>query len=88
MAATATRASVSQTIATATLSDTTRHPDTRRHDMSNGDERIESGRMDAYELGRLDGKAQQPRTELIFSKLNDSKSYNKGWYDGYKESIN
>ncbi len=56
--------------------------------MSNGDGRIESEGIDAYELGRLDGKAQQPRAELTFSEPHDSKFYNKGWYDGYKESIN
>ncbi len=49
----------------------------------NGDQEMEDKGKSAYELGFADGKAQQPRLELIFSESCDNKFYNKGWQAGY-----
>ncbi len=55
--------------------------------MRNGNQEMEDEGKDAYELGFADGKAQQPRLELVFAEPTDSKFYNKGWYNGYREWI-
>ncbi len=55
--------------------------------MATGDERMEEEGKDAYELGYVDGKIQQPKLDLLFTEPYDTRFYNAGWHTGFAESF-